>query len=305
MFVKSRYEPEELKMLTYLEQRMDLSVKAKQHLFKMKKGFDGEVMFDNWLAHLPDDRLILCDLLLEHQQTFFQIDALVISEKTIFMFEVKNYEGDFYVNDDIWCSVSGNEIKNPLHQLKRNESLLRRFLQHLDYNFPIQSYLVFINTEFTLYQAPLHLPIVFPSQLKRFMSSLNTTSSKLSKRHFNLAEQIVEKHISNSPYSRMIDCEYDFQTLKKGIICKKCNHFISEQKGHHFICTVCHTQENIRTAILRNVEEYSVLFPKDKITTTRIHTWCDVVHSKKIIQRTLAKKYKKVGHGILTYYVKN
>lgn len=283
---------------------MNLPPTAKRHFLNLKKGFEGEVVFDQWLGQLPDGWIVLRDLLFEYQQTIFQIDTLLISENTIYPFEIKNYEGDFYMKDNMWFSSSRIEIKNPLHQLQRNESLLRRFLLHLDFNIPIKSYIVFVNNEFTLYQAPLNLPVVYPTQLKRFINNFKTTPSRLTEKHFSLAEQLTEKHIIHSPYSRRMDIRYDFQTLKKGIICAACNHYLTIKKGSSLVCTVCNSTESLQSAILRNVEQFTFLFPDEKITTNTIHAWCGVIASKKMIQRTLTTAYRRIGQGKYAYYVK-
>ncbi|PWW27956.1 nuclease-like protein [Cytobacillus oceanisediminis] len=114
----------------------------------LRKGFTGEKQFDMLLQSMPDESIILNDLLLEYSNTIFQIDSLLITGDCIYVFEIKNYEGDFYINHDKWCTTSKSEIKNPLLQLQRSESLLRRLLLDLGFNAPIKSYLIFINPEF-------------------------------------------------------------------------------------------------------------------------------------------------------------
>ncbi|MFY0757738.1 hypothetical protein AB1K32_02510 [Metabacillus dongyingensis] len=59
---------------------------------------------------------------------------------------MKNYERDFYLERDKWYSSSKLEIKNPLLQLKRNESLFRRLLQ--ENNFKPILYLLTPNFTF-------------------------------------------------------------------------------------------------------------------------------------------------------------
>ena len=105
---------------------MNLSEKDHLNYLNLNKGFIGEQHFDEWLHHLPDNWLILNDLLFEFSHSHFQIDSMVISNSTIYIFEVKNYDGDYYMEDDRWFSTSGAEIKNPIFQLKRTETLLRK-----------------------------------------------------------------------------------------------------------------------------------------------------------------------------------
>ncbi|MDQ0858554.1 nuclease-related domain-containing protein [Bacillus sp. V2I10] len=183
---KSRSQPLELMIYRCLNSRMDLAAKEKNHYMYLVKDCEGEKWFDDWLLANAGEGIILNDLLFEKNNTFYQIDSLFLTTHTIYLFEVKNYEGDFYLENDKWYSSSKLEIKNPLLQLKRNESLFRRLLQENNFSFSIEAYLVFVNPEFHLYQAPSGHPIVFPSQLNRFAEKLNRKTGSLKGVHSKL-----------------------------------------------------------------------------------------------------------------------
>jgi hypothetical protein len=148
--MKHRYESLELKIMRSLNVRMKLETKEENYYLNLEKGYEGEQKFDKWTENFSDNCLVLNDLLLEYNNTIFQIDSLIISSNTIYLFEVKNYEGDFFIEADRWYSLSKTEIKNPLHQLQRNESLFRRLLQDLGFNISIEPYPIFVNPEFQL-----------------------------------------------------------------------------------------------------------------------------------------------------------
>ncbi len=183
MIIKSREEPLELKILRSLNSRMDLSAKDKHHYHNLEKGYKGELIFDEWLTAISNERLVLNDLLFELNNTICQIDSIVIKTKSIYLFEVKNYEGDYFIEDDRWYSLPKSEINDPLLQLKRTESLIRRLCQDIGCKASIESFLVFVNPDFHLYQAPLHLPIIFPGQLNRFINNEKKKPSKITETH--------------------------------------------------------------------------------------------------------------------------
>ncbi|AGK53504.1 nuclease-related domain-containing protein [Bacillus sp. 1NLA3E] len=114
MLFKPRTVPIELLILGYLNTRMKLSSKDIQQFLTLKKGFEGEAMFDLLLGNLQSEMIILNDLLFEVNNSLFQIDSLIISQETIYLFEVKNYEVDFYYKSDRFYTMLGTEIKNPL-----------------------------------------------------------------------------------------------------------------------------------------------------------------------------------------------
>lgn len=280
---------------------MNLSIKEANHYLNLEKGFNGEVKLDEWLEGLPGGWLILNDLLLECNNTVFQIDTLLISQETIYIFEVKNYEGDFYIDGDKWSTLSGTEIKNPLLQLKRSESLFRRLLQELGFKSSIETFLIFVNPDFYLYQAPLNLPIIFPTQIKRFINKLNMRSSKIKDRHLKFAELLFSILLKESPYIRLP--EYTYDQLEKGIACAFCHSFTVRFKEDTITCNECDWKESIESAVLRGVEQFKLLFPDRKITTNTIHEWCKIIKSKKTIRRILSKNLELVGQARSSHYV--
>ena len=211
---KPRTESTELLILRSLHTRMNLPEKDKQHYFNLKKGYEGEVMFDSLTEKLQCECFIVNDLLLKTNNTMFQIDSLIIISETIYLFEVKNYEGDYYYESDRIYKKPKTEINNPLHQLSRSESLLRQLLHNLGFNLPIDSSVVFINPEFTLYQTPLNKPFIFPTQINRYLNKLNTTPSKLNGKHKTLADKLISLHIKDSPYKQLPSYDYNQVTKR-------------------------------------------------------------------------------------------
>jgi hypothetical protein len=301
MIIKPRFEPEELNLLRYLYRRLELSVKDENHYLNLEKGFAGELQFDRLMQEVPDDWMILNDLLLESSSTLFQIDTLLIAGATIYIFEVKNYEGDFYIENDHWFTTSKTEIKNPLLQLHRSETLLRGLLKELGFNLPIKPYLVFVNPGFQLYQAPLNLPAVFPAQQNRFIEKLRGTPAASKARNAKLAEQLISRCLKENPFLRVPG--YSYEQFRKGIPCGSCSSFLTPLSQSILICSECGCKEESDSAVLRSVEEYKTLFPEMKITSNGIYEWCSIISSTKVIQRILSRNYEKKGKGKASFYV--
>nr|WP_239584432.1 nuclease-related domain-containing protein [Aquibacillus albus] len=281
---------------------MELSEQEEQNLLNLQQGYRGECAFDRRVENLGNHCIILNDLLLEHSNTMFQLDSLFITQQKIYLFEVKNYEGDYYVDGDRWYMKSGKEVKNPLLQLKRSETLLRQVLQQLKINLPVESYLVMINPHFFLYNTPIDLPILFHSQLNRFLSKLKTNLFPLNKNHKTLAELLRAIHIEKSPYVRIPD--YTFEGLRKGIFCNGCGRPMEKVNRVFVRCRGCNCEEVIDTSIVRSLGEYKLLFPDRKITTNGVYDWCGGLISRYIIRRILVKEYDLVGNSKNSYFIK-
>jgi hypothetical protein len=302
MLLKGRYESDELLALRYLNIRMELSEKERFHYLNLEKGFQGELIFDDMLEKdLQEERYIINDLLLEINNSYFQIDNLIISQGVIHLLDVKYFHGDYYIKSDkLYAVATEREYKNPVDQLKRCATLFRQLLQNLKQNYLVESYVIFINPEFTLYQAPLDQPIIFPTQVSRFLKDLNQTSSKLNDGHMKLAKKLLSLHQPKNPYSKLP--QYTYEQLRKGVYCYKCNSFLVSKHNYDLICTTCGGREKIELAILRSVKEFNLLFPDRKITTQIISDWCRIDLNRKTICRVLKKHFKVFGNTSNTYF---
>ena len=297
---KLRSKPTALRILEFLNKRKKLTNKEKQHYLNLHRGYEGEILFDNFTEKLQCECLILNDLLLEVNNTSFQIDCLIITGDKTYLYEVKNYAGDYYYQNDKLFKKPRLEVINPLHQLSRSEPLLRQLLLPTGFNPQIDASVVFINPSFTLYQAPLDKPFIFPTQIKQHMRSINEMPSKLMEKHRKLADRLLSLHLSESPYNQLPS--YEYGQLRKGIICFKCHSFSVSVKQRECVCQECGYKESLTSSVLRIVKEFEILFPNEKITTNNIHDWCQVVNSKKSIRRILSSNLTAVGSQQWTYY---
>ncbi|WP_243298591.1 nuclease-related domain-containing protein [Bacillus litorisediminis] len=301
MLLKDRSESDDLMMMRFLNTRMELSEKEKFYYLNLEKGYEGEVKFDQLTESLQEERYIINDLLLEVNNSYFQIDTVIISQGVIHLLDIKNFQGDCYLESDkLYAMTTSREYKNPLDQLKRSTTLFRQLLQNLKQNYLIEASVIFINPEFTLFQAPIDQPIILPTQVNRFLKDINKTPSKLNNGHKKLAQKLLSLHQTKNPFSMVP--KYHYNQLQKGIYCKTCNSFLVSKKNDDFECGICGEHEKIGQAILRNIKEFELLFPEQKITTQRIYEWCKVNLSKRTFSRILKKNYTAYGNTRDTYY---
>lgn len=300
MLKKSRQLSDEIKILRILKAKGELTEEEKQHLYVLEKGYEGEVMFDALTEKLENENLVLNDLLLESNHSTFQIDSSLIYQKTFYLIDVKNYEGDYCFKPDGFYTINGIQTKDPIAQLKRCELLLRQLLQKYGFNFPIESYLVFINPEFSLYHAPENPQIILPTQVNRFMKKLSKMPSKLTERHFKLADLLISLHQPKNPFVKLP--VYNYNQLQKKITCVLCNSFSLSIGRTKLTCDDCGCVEKIESTIIRCVEELMLLFPDKKITTNLVSEWSGGMVSEKMIRRLLKKNYDSRGNTKETYY---
>lgn len=299
MTMKERLESNELRVYRSLNSRKDLCAKEKHHYAGLEKGFAGEKLFDEWLQPVLGDRILLPDMQFMPSSTYIQIDTILLTSKPIYLFEVKNFEGDHIFEEGNLIRTDGTDTKNPILQLKRNEPVLRSILKNLGYNTPIHSIAVFVNPRFHLYSAPVDLPIIYPNQLERFIAKLEKTPSFLKRTHTDLAKKLISKTISDNPYAQIPD--YQYNELRKGIVCPGCGAFYNAY-SKILNCQYCNHQEDSHSAVLRSLEEFKLLFPNSKLTVSQAVEWCGIIKDRKTVQRFLSKNFKLVNSGRSSYY---
>lgn len=297
---KARSESFVLKVLRILNKRMKLTEDDQRYYQNQDKGFQGEVQFDVLTEKLKRSSYILNDLQLEHNKSSFQLDSSLIFQDTYSLFDVKNFEGEFVYDAEYFKTHSGRDIQNPLDQLKRSKLLLSNLLQSVGSKLTVEAYVIFINPQFTLFQTPPDLPFVLPTQLDRFMKKLDQKPSRLNQSHKNLADQLISLHQLVPPILQLP--AYNYEEMKKGMTCSKCESFAVTIVGKKLICNNCGCLELVTVAVMRNVEEFKLLFPEQKITTNVIHEWCGIVDSRKRISRILGKNLKITGLGQWAFY---
>jgi hypothetical protein len=297
---KGRSESIVLKTLRILNKRMKLTEDEQRYYLNQEKGFQGEVQFDGLTEKLQRKCYILNDLQLESNKSSFQLDSSLIFQGTYSLFEVKNFEGEYVYDAEYFKTLSGRDIQNPLDQLKRSKLMLSNLLHSLGCKLTIEAYVIFINPQFTLYQTPPDLPFILPTQLDRFMKKLDQKPSLLNNSHKNLADKLISLHQTESPYTQLPN--YEYEQIKKGMTCSKCDSFSVMIVGKKLFCNKCGNEEMVTVAVMRNVEEFKLLFPERKITTNVIHEWCGVVDSRKRISRVLRKNLKITGLGQWAFY---
>ncbi|OHR64337.1 hypothetical protein HMPREF3291_15295 [Bacillus sp. HMSC76G11] len=281
-------------MYRRLNSRLELNAEEANHYFNLEKGFEGEKKFEIWLKQNRGSGIILSDLLLQTNHTTYQIDSLYLTPQKLYLFEVKNFEGDYHLEKEKWLTSVKKEVKNPLLQLKRNDTLFRILMQEHHFQFPVEAFLVFINPQFHLYHAPSSHPIVFHSQLNRFAKTLKKNNEGTMKGiHSKLAEKLLALHMEESPFERLP--EYEYGEVGKGVICRLCGTIYTSFRNSYFHCSTCKTTEAYTPAILRAIEEFQFLFPERKLTVDQIWEWCHLVKSKKTVRKLLNNHFLKAG----------
>src|SRR5699024_5178104 len=96
---------------------------------------------------------------------------------------------------------------------------------------------------------------------------------------------------------------YTYETVRKGIVCRRCQQFLTTFNRISLVCNRCGKKEKIDEAVMRNVAQFQILFPNKKMTTATIHDWCKIIESKKTIRRILQQNMVQVGNHKSAHFI--
>src|SRR5699024_1513219 len=182
----------------------------------------GERAFAHLLQRsLRKEYIVLYDVSFENSSGNFQMDCLIICEAQIYLLEIKHFRGDYYFQDNnLYQLKTRKRIKNPFYQLQRCEDLLLETLQKYNLHYTVYSHVIFNHPTFTLYQAPIQLSMILPTQIERFVQKLNRQAVRSTSSEKSLVERLYRGHQEHCRFERLPD--YHDKNLRKGILCLKC-----------------------------------------------------------------------------------
>ena len=166
-----REKPMLLKLYETLDCLGALLQENQGYLSNLRKGYEGERGVDELFERLTCPHLYLADRLLETNRQTFQLDSVLITGKGVFLYEIKNYRGEYsYEDNRIKHYRTGKTILKPSTQLERAETFFHMFQEEFGITIPVKTYVIFIHPEFTLYQMPPNQNILLPSLLNTHLT---------------------------------------------------------------------------------------------------------------------------------------
>lgn len=301
MIIQKRSPSHTLQVQKSLNNRMKLTSKHKRKYEQNQKGYEGELVFDQYVEKIKPDCLILNDVQFNVEGNRVQIDSLFISDQKIYIFEVKNFTGEFHYREGEFHLNSETEILNPINQVKRSKIILTKLLHSFQNNIPVESAIVFINKNFVLYQDRPEKDFILFNQIENQLNKIKKEGTLQTQQSHQLVRKILdEQYLEKVRYEDLPD--YDEKTLKKGVTCQKCHSFFLEDTRQLCKCLQCGHVEKISDAIKRSTREYQLLLPEQEITKSRIYHWTDGRYSTQRIQRVLSKNYSLQGTGKTSFY---
>ncbi|WP_206165557.1 nuclease-related domain-containing protein, partial [Mammaliicoccus sciuri] len=257
--------------LLALESRKILSKEERNNLLTCYNGKEGERYFKSFLNTIPNISYIY-DFEFGDQH-HIQIDYVVATDNTLFLFEIKHYRDEWHFEQDYLKSSYGLTTKSPIKQTKFMKSELEKLLYQNGIHTDIQSYIIFTNPHFIpVGNWPHNQNIIYFNQLNQIKEILQSPSSNFNPALLNFLLQ--HKKIHSTYYQKEITPYFDLSLA--GIKCPSCRKMhtinIVESKIYYY-CTYCHSKIKSEEIILYNLKELYYL-KRDGFTFEEAIQWC-------------------------------
>ncbi|WP_423188888.1 nuclease-related domain-containing protein [Alkalibacterium sp. f15] len=288
--------------LLALDKRMELQDTDRNYLLNLEKGFEGEELFDAYVKkYLIKEVIVLNDLLLTSRTSTFQVDSILITSDTLYIYEIKNYKGNYQMNAGQLTTLTGQEINSPLNQVSRAKTLMKQLIKDLGYGLSVEALVIFVHPTFHLYQAKPSESVVYPNQIEKHFKDINHRLTPLSKEQRYLAQKLVKENRESVPYEKQLP-DFEYENLKKTVYCMTCGESQVTVTRKKSCCVPCQNKQALDKTILEHVEEFKLLFPKEKLTARCLYDWCGKQISPRRLRNVCRKHYKKVGTTSNSYY---
>lgn len=292
MIYKKRNVSHNYAVLKMLTERGIFTGEDYEQLNRQLKGLEGERDFDQWTEKLPEDFLVLNDLYLRPlYEVSQQIDSVIIYGDCLYLYEIKNYSGRYIYSDQLLTSCVGRyQIPNPVLQLRQKEQTLWAVLENLDLRMRIESYVVFINPHFFLYELPMSPPIIFLGMIEEHLKKMSTQQGREKnwrQRNIYLAEHLASVHQDDLFYENFIP-EVEMSELRRGLHCPNCFSLDLHILHKSVICEKCEKSYDKIQVVEKNISVLSYAFYREKLTVHTLQELLDYQVSRATVYKALS-----------------
>ncbi|MDQ0207071.1 hypothetical protein J2S05_001870 [Alkalicoccobacillus murimartini] len=261
---------------------------------------------DYHFQFLNDDFTLLHDLRIRGiNQTFFQMDTVVLCPQFIGIIEVKNLSGSIIFDEStkqmLRKTQNGVEsLPNPLTQVRRQRIQLENFLTDQGFpGLPVKSIVVFAHPS-TIIETENKSIIHSVIRAEFISEKLELLQGNPIKTHltFNQIQSIAKQLCqADSPDLTSIfqTYEIDRSDIRKGVYCPSCSHPLMsrQQKNGSWYCSRCLNYS--KTAHLQALDDFSILF--DEPLTNRACRDFLQLQSRHTTYRMLKERNQMQGNG--------
>src|SRR5699024_11099742 len=235
----------------------------------------------------------------------FECDFLLITRYKVYVFEIKNYRGEFVYKEGF---VKINDIQknfNPIHQTRRNYRNVQEIVSEINPNIQVEGATIFtgINNAVFMESEVSDIKIIPRSYLKWYIDQIikeEQENRRLITNQEAILAQLIHYEIKNSFLPEAISKE-KMATAKRGICCAKCNSYHVKVNRFNIECR-CGYKEDREIATLRAIYDYAVLNHDKRLTINHLLHFIDHQVSRTYLLNLLNQYFSAVKKSSESYY---
>ncbi|MCE4955981.1 nuclease-related domain-containing protein [Macrococcoides caseolyticum] len=298
MIVKAHNPSQYISYLLEVDQRIYLIKKDYLALSHYRKGLEGELKFLHVIKDI-ENVIILWDIRIEMPGEI-QYDFIIITQDTVFHFDVKNFSGRYNYEDGIFMSENGYVEKDLMSSLKKAHKKMEKLIIDNKFGFKMVSKIIFINDTLDLCNFPGSGDVMFYFDIHKIVAHLQRYKHIDSEMQ-RLAKLLIDLHKNNSEHE--VIHYYDFNQMKPGVKCKACGRIgMKHYRKSRFFKCICGYKERNSEVLERTYNAIS-LIEKGLVNTSKMVSWTKL--SDRTLRYFLGRRYKKIGSARATYYFDN
>lgn len=285
--------------LETLSIRRLLNDSERRYLERLERGYQGEMRFSNYLNQVLNNKFrVLSNLYLQHSRKI-QIDFLIICDKVVYLFEVKNYHFNLNFDGTNWQMSSGKTmLENPLIQLFRASQVVEQIIADFDRRIVVKPFLVFINPDQTVnISSDQTMHIIRSFEIKAFLE--NILIENYANPNLNKLVSHFEKYVyPENPFPFGVD--KSTAPIEKGVYCPNCQSFHLQFKNMNAHCP-CGAKHKIKDLVAQTIQDYCILNPDKHCSVKDISDFVNQEVSQITIRKVMNKQLNIIQKQPIRY----
>lgn len=298
MFLKERNFDEELSYLLQLSIRAKISIEDNERIDARIKGINGERRFDELVRSYLKHGIVLNNLQYIVNKQVIQIDALIIMNNEIFIFEIKNLHYELHFKDNKFYYMSGLPAEKLNEHRLRTPKLMKQLLLQNHINLPFNYYTTFVNPDYKIYG---YLPSDAIIEYQIIPKILEDNSrNPICKIDEHVAQKLLSLHNTDEKFN--FRKRINIEDLKMGVVCHCHIALLTKISNRKFACPACKKEVDCNTYIQKAIQDIRLMFPTERLTVTLLKEWTTYGVSREKLRNYLNQHHKMTKCGPLTYY---
>lgn len=312
-FEQLNLQKENQSLSTQLDFLKVLSIRGSAYFTKFKKrhlnleaGQKGEQKVMDYIQQYGASHWIVLHNIWLQDFNRFECDLILITNHTIYIFEIKYYKGIFRYDNGKCFYDSIETSLNPIEQARGNLVNLKKILSNTLPHMTIQAGVIFAGEdhEIQVISAPDDIKIVTSNGIRNFILNIAKEEEKVQTSPINAVRVIQElnKYEIPHPFQPEPLTHDEMKEIRPGIYCANCHSFDVKITKFKVSCR-CGLTESREEAIVRTICDYGVLNYKSELTTGELMNFFSKQISRYLLIETLHKHFTMIKNGKYTYYL--